>query len=108
MPRRNAEAANAGLGGEQRELHVPGRGSGLDRQPFDGDLFERRAEPDDDALKAAVAHQKIGAGAEHEHFMGGIEPLQEIGKIGFVRRLEQDLRRAAGAKPCQRGERRVG
>ena len=40
--------------------------------------------------------------------MGGVEPLQKIGEIGFVGRLEQDLRRAAGAKPCQRGERRVG
>ena len=36
------------------------------------------------------------------------QPPQEIGEVGFVRRLEQDLRRAAGAKPCQRGERRVG
>ncbi len=43
-----------------------------------------------------------------ENVVSGVEPLQEIGKVGFVGRLEQDLRRAAGAKPCQRGERRVG
>ena len=44
-----------------------------------------------DAGKAAVAHEKIGAGAEDEDFIRGVEPLEETGKIGLVRRLEQDL-----------------
>ena len=63
--------------------------------------MEALPEPDDDALDAAVAHQKVGADADGRNRDARIEPREKIGKIFFVRRREENLRRAAGAKPAE-------
>ena len=73
------------------------------------DLAKRlAAEPDDDAGNAAVANDEVRAEANHGdgNFTG--QARQEIGEVFFVGRLEQQLRRAADAKPGERRQRRVG
>ena len=77
-------------------------------KPLDGDIAEAAAEPDHDARDAAVAHDQIGAEADHGDGDIGGEIFQEIGEVGFVLRHEQKLRRAADAKPSEFRQRLIG
>jgi hypothetical protein len=75
---------------------------------FHFDVVEAAAEPDHHTGHAAVAHDGVGAGADRDRRTIGRQIAQEIRKIVFVLRQEENLRRAADAKPGQLGERLVG
>ncbi len=75
---------------------------------FDLDLVEAAPEPDHHARHAAVAHDQVGAGADHVDRNVGRHVAQEVSQIVFVLRHEERLRRTADAKPGEFGERLVG
>jgi hypothetical protein len=66
-----------------------------------------RRQPDDDARNAAIAHQQIGADADHGHRHILRQRLQKSGEIVLVGGLEQQFRRPAGAEPGNLIHRRV-
>ena len=61
------EPADAGIARRQRDVEVERAGAGFDRAAGGADLGEAAAEADDDAFDAAVAHQQVGADADHRH-----------------------------------------
>ena len=103
------KTVDPGFGGGARRFHV-GNG-GADAQPatvFDDGLAKAlRRKPNDYAFDAAVAHDEIGAEPNdgHRNFAGRLR--EEVGKVGFVGRHEENLRRPADAKPGQRRERLI-
>src|SRR5258706_6887847 len=71
------------------------------------DLGEVLAQADDHACHAAIAHQQVRADADdrNRHVAGQAgDELREVVAIGGAK---HDLRRAAGAKPGDAGERRI-
>ena len=75
---------------------------------LDLDLVEAAPEPDHNARHAAVAHDQIGAGADHGDRQFRRQVAQEISEVVLVLRHEQDLRRPADAEPGEFAERLVG
>ena len=103
------QARDAGLLRRARHHHVEHRGAGGDAMAvFDLDLVEAAAEPDHHARHAAVAHDQVGAGADHRDRNVGRQIAQEISQIVFVLRHEERLRRTADAEPGELAERLVG
>ena len=102
------EAADAGLQRMRGDALVGERRPDAQPRAVDLDLPKpARREPHDDALHAAVAHQKVGA--EPEDGDGNFlrqRPHQE-GKILRIGRHGQNFRRPAGAKPHDRRQRLV-
>ena len=100
---------DAGLLRRARHHDVEHGGAGDDAMAvFDCDVVEAAAEPDHHARHAAVAHDQIGAGADHGDGDFGRQVAQEISQIVFVLRHEERLRRTADAKPGEFAERLVG
>jgi hypothetical protein len=66
---------------------------------------EAAAEPDHDAPDAAVAHQEVGADADHRDDDVARQRLEEIGEIGLVERPEHHLGGATDAEPRDAGKR---
>ena len=109
MPLKNAEPGDAGGLRRARDHHVEHGGAGGDAMVrFDLDLVEAAPEPDHHARHAAVAHDQVGAGADHGDGNLDGQVLQKIGQIVFVLRHEERLRRTADAEPGQFRERLVG
>jgi hypothetical protein len=71
------------------------------------DVGEAAAEADDHAFDPAVAHQQVGADADHRHRHIAWFLFQELREIGDVRRLEQHVGRAADAEPGDGGQQRA-
>ena len=66
MPLKNAKPGDAGLLRRARHHDVEHRGAGGDAMVrFDLDLVEAAPEPDHHARHAAVAHDQVGADADH-------------------------------------------
>ena len=101
------QPGDAGLLRRARDLHVRHRRAGPDARAIDLDLVEAAAEPHHHARHAAVAHDQVGAEADHDDRNVGGDAAEEIGEVVLVLRHEQHLRRPADAEPGQLGERLV-
>ena len=71
------------------------------------DFAEPPAQPNDDALDAAVTHQQVRPEPDDRDGHPGSQPGHEISQIVLVGGREQDLRRAADAEPCDVGQREI-
>ena len=69
------------------------------------DAVEAPPQPDDHRANAAIAHDQVGPDTHWENRKRGVKLAQEIGQIIRVGRLEQPIRRATHAQPCQAVER---
>ncbi len=104
-----SEACDAGVGCCARDFHV--RHDGAHTEPmalFHSDACEAAAQADNDTFDAAVAHEQVRTEPDDEDRQRFRLVLQEVGKVRFVGRHEQDLRGAASAEPRDVGERGVG
>ncbi|MNT05690.1 hypothetical protein D3C72_1403190 [compost metagenome] len=95
------EAANAVIHGHGRNMLVRADRTGLDAV-FAGKLhlaetFGRQT--DDNARDAAIAHQKVGADADHRQRHVFRQNFQEGNQIIGIVRLEHDFRQTAGSEP---------
>ena len=103
------QPGDRGLLGGARHLDVRHRGAGADaRALLYRDIAEPATEPDHHARNAAVAHDEIGAEADHGDGNLRRQVHQEIRQVLFVFRHEQNLRGPADPEPCQLGERLIG
>ena len=103
------EPRNRRLLGGARDLDVRhGRAGAQACTGFDLDRVEAASQADHHARHAGVAHDQVGA--EPDDGDGNLrgEMRQEIREIALVLRHEQQLRRAADAKPGQLRQRLVG
>ncbi len=96
------------IAGGQRNVEIERAGPGHHVVAFHRDAGEATQQADDDALHAAVAHQDVGADAQHGDRHVGGQRGHEAREILDVGRPEQDLGRTTRAEPGLRAERRVG
>lgn len=97
------------LGVRRRARHhgIQRRRARADAVSFlDGDTVEPAAHPDHDARDAAVAHQKIGANADHRDGHVARLAREKMRQIVRVRRAEKHFRRPADAEPGEILQRR--
>ncbi len=101
------QPGNAGLLRGARYLDIGDRCAGAHGNALDHNVTETTAKPDDNARNATVAHDEIRTKADDDDGDLGWQMGQEITEIGFVLGHEQNLRRAANAKPGELCERLV-
>ena len=89
MPRRNARPAMPASCAALRDAHVRHRRAGADAMALGLDVVEAAAEPDHHARHAAVAHDQVGAEADHRDRNVARQVREEIGEIALVLRHEQ-------------------
>ena len=112
-PGNAAQELEAGDARGRRRLgdELVGRGGACDDAEVihDVDRVEgSSAKTDHDAFDAAVAHDEVRAESDRRDRDRERQRAEETGEIILVRRREQDLGRAADAKPCRLGDRGVG
>ena len=101
------QSGDAGLLRRARDFDVGHRRTGANARVFDGDIAKTAAEPDHHARHATVAHDEIGAEPDDGHRNVRRQIGQRIAKVLLIFRHEQNLRRAADAKPGQLRQRLV-
>jgi len=87
-----------------RDFDIWHRGAGANARVLDGDIAKTAAVPDHHARHAAVAHDEIGAEPDDGHRNVRLQISERIAKVLLIFRYEQNLRRAADAKPGQLGQ----
>ncbi len=99
MPDRNSRPAMPASRAASATLRSSAPAPARTRGAVDGDIGEAAAQADDDAGHAAVAHQQVGADADHGD--GHVRRLggEEGDEVVAVGRAEHHLRRAADAEP---------
>ena len=90
------------------DVHVESAGANLYQRarafPAHGRFPKALAQADDDAFHAAVAHQHVGAEADHRHRHLGGPGCEEVRQVVDIRRSIHHVRAAAGAEPDGAGE----
>ena len=95
------KTGNAGLGGRFGQFHIRHRRARANFMiRLDSNIGEKAfGQANHHACHAAVAHQHVGAKAEHIDRNAARQSRQEIAKVVFVGGHKKHLRRAADAKP---------
>ena len=107
MPDRNSRPARPAFAAASGDETVERTRADANHPVRDGDASESAAEADRNAGNAAVAYQKVRAGADHRDRDFRRQRRQKGGEILGVGRAEQDFGGTADAEPSLLADRRI-
>ena len=106
-PRRNSRPAMPASAAARATAASSAAAPARTRVPSTSILPNAAGQPHHHAGNAAIAHQQVGADADHADAQIGGLGGQEGGQVVGIGGTEQDFRRAAGAEPDKILQRRV-